>query len=365
MKNRFLVFLISFSFIFFSFGQESKEPAWLSKLDPAVRKQLLGEFQESLKSNVRIAFFGMVIDQDGKPVSDAKISMEVYSFNEQLLSGAEEPKIGEEQKTTKVESVTDNQGFFMIANIKGSFSQLKLLKKEGYRSPFDGTSAGSWALNQMDPWEFHYYTADPLHSTFKIYIPDPKNPVVFHMLRLKHPEPLIQSGRDYELGTESKIYTIDLLKPSKAVEGGNTAGDIRVQVKRAAHSDGQKGDWSFVMDAVDGGIIESGDPSMYLAPESGYKPRYELVMKAVDPNWSDQVEKKFYVSSRGGKVYTAIQITILANLRGKSAIETTYLANPSGSRNLEFDPLKAIDPERIAKVGLEKAIEEVKAKSSK
>ena len=142
-------------------------------------------------------------------------------------------------------------------------------------------------------------------------------------------------------------------------------GDIRVQLKRPPQIDFRKEyDWSFVMEAIGGGIIEATDRFPYLAPESGYKPRYELVMSPSNPNWSNSIEKKFYLSSRGGKVYASIQMRIFT-YDDASGIELNYFANPAGSRNLEFDPAKAIDPERIKSVGLEKAIEEVKAKSKK
>ena len=119
----------------------------------------------------------------------------------------------------------------------------------------------------------------------------------------------------------------------------------------------------FVMEVVSGGLIETTDRFLYRAPESGYQPRYELIMSPFNQGWSDQVEKKFYIRSREGKVFVSMEISIYSNQSDTSLIELKYLANPAGSRNLEYDPNKSMDPERIRKVGLEKVLEEGRAKS--
>jgi hypothetical protein len=156
-------------------------------------------------------------------------------------------------------------------------------------------------------------------------------------------EPLIHAESRYGTGIEGNVYTIDLLERKKT-EGASEQGDIRVRLLRPAEVDPKHTfDWSFMMEAVQGGIIETTDTFLYRAPQNGYQPRYELVMSHSDPNWSDTVRKKFYVRSREGKVYASLQMTIYPDYDGKSGIAVNYLANPAGSPNLEFDPAKQIN----------------------
>jgi len=304
--------------------------------------------EEGIKSNVPLRYYGKVIDQKGMGIEGVKVKVKVTAFNEVFNFGNNTS----DQKITLLELTTDRQGLFSIANIKGQHLGIGPLKKEGCRM-----EDKAYITSEYDPTRPDIFP-----------IPDPKSPVVFHMWKTVEAEPLIQVALRYTPGgisrgyTIGKIYTIDLLKEKKT-EGANAEGDFRIQFKRAAQVKPKEHyEWSLVIEVVNGGIIETDDRFLYLAPESGYKPHYELVMSSANPNWSSVTNKKFYLRSREGKVCAAIDMEIRVGWEERGTIAITYLANPAGSRNLESDPGKLIDPKRIEKVGLEKAIEEVKAK---
>jgi hypothetical protein len=56
-----------------------------------------------------------------------------------------------------------------------------------------------------------------------------------------------------------------------------------------------------------------------------------------------RTDRTFYLNSRGGQVYGHLQIKELEpDYRGKAALRIESYVNPSGSRNLEFDPAKQV-----------------------
>ncbi len=81
---------------------------------------------------------------------------------------------------------------------------------------------------------------------------------------------------------------------------------------------------------------------MYRAPETGYQLRYEVNVSANDPQWSGQAKRQFYLKSREGKVYARLEVEILSNYQDKAVFNVEYYANPTGSRNLEYDPLQNV-----------------------
>jgi len=128
----------------------------------------------------------------------------------------------------------------------------------------------------------------------------------------------------------------------KKTEGGSV-GDFKVSLRRPAQiSADEKYDWSCLIEGIEGGLIESKDEQMYRAPETGYLPRYEVRMSASDPQWSDRAKRQFYLKSREGKVYARLDVEIFASYRNKAVFSVKYFVNPSGSRNLEYDPLQDV-----------------------
>ena len=75
--------------------------------------------------------------------------------------------------------------------------------------------------------------------------------------------------------------------------------------------------------------------------------------------WQPQAERSYFLKLANG-CYARIEFKMIAGGDHYFKIES-YL-NPSGSRNLEYDPKKSITPERIKEIGLEKAIEEARGK---
>jgi hypothetical protein len=147
-------------------------------------------------------------------------------------------------------------------------------------------------------------------------------------------EPLVEGSKVFGIDADGRVYTLNLLD-GKKVEGA-ADGDLRVSIVRprgVKYRD--KYQWSFVIEGVGGGLLETDDEFMYLAPESGYKSKFETQLDPGDPAWAPLVKKQFFIRSRGGQVYGRIQVEVHAIYNVHSAIEINYAINPTGSRNLQ------------------------------
>ena len=121
-------------------------------------------------------------------------------------------------------------------------------------------------------------------------------------------------------------------------------GDIRItltripaQIKRGQ----QKYDWTASVEAIDGGVIESNDDFMYSAPETGYVSKLNIGVTAIDANWSADKKVSFFLKSRSGSNYGRVTLEFMTDSeKPKTGFSFHSVINPSGSRNLEYDPLQ-------------------------
>jgi hypothetical protein len=170
------------------------------------------------------------------------------------------------------------------------------------------------------------------------------------MWNLKGPEPMIHKEMSSRtIQPDGRVYTVDFIK-NQITEGTNTPGDMTIQIQRPPDiKPREKFDWSFTMAANGGGFIEvTNDAYLNEAPGDGYQRQYQMVRYATNVlNYSTwplyRTDRTFYLKSRGGQVYGHFQIKELEpDYRGKAALRIESFINPSGSRNLEFDPAKQL-----------------------
>ena len=89
---------------------------------------------EARESNVEIKFYGKVVDQHGQAVQGAKVTFEVFSKSEHLISqlllkGIKNAKIS--GNTTR-EVSTDGSGSFSVTDLRGESAKVRNIEKEGY-----------------------------------------------------------------------------------------------------------------------------------------------------------------------------------------------------------------------------------------
>ena len=115
-------------------------------------------------------------------------------------------------------------------------------------------------------------------------------------------------------------------------------GDLLVHFSVSELNADRKFDWSLTLEAADGGLVESNEEFMFLAPANGYQSTIEISQQADDPNWVSEQKRKFYITSRRGSVYGRLEMTIIPNYNQNAAIDLLYFINTNASRNLEYDP---------------------------
>lgn len=267
--------------------------------------------QGRLQLNVPIAFYGRVIDQSDEPVVGANIELQI----QQIVRTRSDMTVNVGEPETPI---TDNDGRFELIGKKGLMVAIDTIKKEGYQ------------LSENAKRHFPYNSETPA--------PDPGSPAVFRMWKKQGADRLEVGDEIYGLVPNGRQNTLNFLAHTKT-EGVQPEGDLIVSVQRPEHvAPKEKYDWSCTFQVTGGGLVESSDEFFNLAPETGYQPRIEVHMDADEPNWAPNVKKKFYLQSRGGSLYGHLEIELVAQYRDKSALWIKYFVNPTGSRNLEYDP---------------------------
>jgi len=102
-------------------------------------------------------------------------------------------------------------------------------------------------------------------------------------------------------------------------------------------------DWKITLEVLDGGLIESDAPFMYEAPETGYQTTWSSSYSKESGRTSGTA--KFYV--KAGNVYGKLDVAYEPYFTqgagfGNGFLIVEYWVNPSGSRNLLYNPVKRI-----------------------
>ncbi|MDQ6632647.1 MAG: hypothetical protein M3Y82_12990, partial [Verrucomicrobiota bacterium] len=106
---------------------------------------------------------------------------------------------------------------------------------------------------------------------------------------------------------------------------------------------GEKYDWKCRISIPGGGLQIYSEEFPFHAPENNYVSTDEIDMTVrSDAGWQVDVERKYFIHTSDGK-FGRIVFGMVAGGDHFCVIES-YL-NSLGSRNLEFDPQKAINPE--------------------
>jgi hypothetical protein len=260
---------------------------------------------------VPINFYGKVVDQNGAPVAGVEVKAAVRLVKEPL------PGIIGDGFDYLVAS-TASDGTFAFLNRTGEFFGIDKIQKEGYLV--------SATVHEKT---YYYYASNEMK-----YRPNPSVPEVFKIWKQMGAEELIEKNLKYKLTTEGRSYGLDLLNGAQAK--ADAIADIRVSMTApSVIKPHVKYDWNFVLEAAEGGLTETSDDYMYLAPVDGYVSRIQVSFNASDANWSDNFKKRFYVMSRNGSVYARIEILVGVALNGHGYLHIESASNPNSSRNLE------------------------------
>lgn len=267
----------------------------------------LAELQMGLlNQNVPLRFYGQMIDQDSNPVPNVKIEVTLRHWG---IKGLKESDMA---SFIRIEAKTGPDGRFYLRGKTGDFFDINSIRKEGYK------------------------LSEKAQYSYKVAGGSPTNPVIFKMWKKGVSEPLVEGSKIYKIIPNGQPFTIDLLNHEEK-PGISSPGDIVVKINRPEKlAPGRKFDWSYSIEAINGGIIQTNTDFLYQAPETGYAPTYEFSTPATNAHWFGWAREQFYIKSRGGQVFGSLEIEVSSDYNGGfAAFRINSALNPSGSRNLE------------------------------
>ena len=285
--------------------QASATPAAVQPVEE--RHKAVAERVEAILATP-ITFYGKVIDQNGDPVPDATV-------NYGALDKFDAPG-------SQYQGKSDANGKFSISDIAGAALSVGV-RKEGYYM-IDGKSANTFA-----------YGVGP--DSVRQEPPTKDNPAIFVLQKMGMTEPLIHiSSRTYRAPRNGTPVEVDLTTGRMSGQG-----HLRVEAWTEDRTKDAKQhyNWRCRISVPQGGLVERKGQFDFQAPADGYKPSDDIVMLQTAEKWQPQGQREYFVKLNDGR-YARVQLKMIA--QGNHFFRLESYLNPSGSRNLEFDPSKVV-----------------------
>ncbi len=265
------------------------------------------------QANVPIEFWGKVVDHNGEPIEGVKIDYRV-----------EQPRTLWGSNTVVKNIFTDGNGTFYIKDNGKGFS-FQSFEKEGYRKTKG--QAVSFAYS----------------NSAEIYVPDKSEPKTYTLIKQAEMPGLIKSSELLRLNWDGLpvYYNLKTGYLGKSGEIKITAlrGGVEGKGRQARY------DWSFKVEALNGGVLETTRDAVYLAPEKGYGSSWEYGSLLSSPKWKSgkQGDTYLFFKLENGN-YGQLQINFYTRPGRRTSGSITSYLNPSGGRILEYDGRLKVNP---------------------
>ena len=249
------------------------------------------------RNNAPIAFYGRVVDQDGKPLEEVAVDFTVTAIPMiPVLWGLDE--------TMKVSSVSDQNGLFSVEGKRGTGLDVTGLKKEGYRK------SGYYQQGNV--------RYEPYGS--QTHIPDRNKPVEFMMIRDDLPKAEKVFDKQLQLKWNAGTTTKDF---------GSNIGKLEVSASRTgrdANDTIKKFEWKVKLRADGFTIKKLPDKNERMAPLTGYSPNNQVGYSPDEKIWSSEVVASYAIMTNGG-AYGLLDLTVYGDGEddGMSGRVTVYL----------------------------------------
>jgi len=293
-----------------------------SNMKPEEWKRVTKIYEMIVGKNDDIGFFGKVVDENKRGIPGVEVKGFVRSYDKNWINDIANSARTNGQKKEQWHVTSDPKGLFEITGMRGVSLHIDSFFKEGYVAP--------------KPTDFFRFSQKEFRN--RVHKGKSTDPVIFRMWQQRDAQSRAmltkRRFRVYGLsdGSENRI---DLLA-GKAIISTKKAFDLSVVVSSdlPTMTEDRRYDWSASVSVFNGGIVETSEEHPFKAPQSGYKPKISFRMMASDADWSRKIEKGFYVRSRDGQVYAAVDIIIYAYRGRRVLVKVTSVANTGGSNDL-------------------------------
>ena len=268
-----------------------------------ISKDEAGQLLENFGDKSSMDTYGKVVDQDGNPVAGA------------LVRAGLETEFGDPKEH---DTKTDDQGRFQLLGLRGTGLDIDP-EKEGYYFDFKL----------------------PCSTRPEVYVPDPNNPLIITMWKLRGAEPMIHSELDSRIPYDGTTAAFDLTTLQKSTNGNLKITLLRspLKIRRGR----QKFDWDVKIEITNGVLQADSSPYPYWAHESGYQSTFVTSMRSNNIAWKRELKQDFYIKDGKGKYGRLLIDLSTDSVRPDTGIGIETWFNPSGSQNLEVDPSKQIN----------------------
>ena len=283
--------------------------------------------------NKPINFYGRIIDQHNQPVAGVAVKFS-YSYFPLVANASLYPN------TDVFERVSDADGRFSVLGKSGLHCSLTLQAKQGYQfDPDNEPHRSQLSLDYTtgrgtvsdDDWAGLNSTAD--------------KPYVFRVYKTIGAEALFKDEFSAIINPNGEPFNFSLITKYNLnhILKGKSGEDFAISVNRSERIAGFRDfDWSVQITGVDIHLQETEDVFLNLAPESGYKSKWEFSCKAGATGYKQEHSVRFYYKKINGPGFGCIDLTITPDYRPDAHLAVEYRFNPSGSRNLEYDSEKKL-----------------------
>ena len=279
-------------------------------------------------------FHGRVIDQYGQPVVNAQVR---YEGTHSLFSAG--GGLGAVH--------TDEEGYFKIETDGNSLVLAAIIHPEiEYSYPLrpqkkPGESTNSYAMTR-DTIGFRKTDKEGRYLDSRKY-ESKRSPFVIHAWRLGQYEGAIKGWTKGGFPEDGSVRTLRFSDKygARQVLKGAVDGQLRVSCRREPMARVEDyGDWSVTISPVNGGgIQETDDLYMNMAPETGYLPSLTVDRHMGSSTYLPRLlNKRYYFTSNDGQDYGSLYVHYAPFARTDidgCNITFYWKLNTTGSRNLE------------------------------
>jgi hypothetical protein len=283
--------------------KSTKEPESKEEYEAMVKEKSIAFAK---KNNAPIAFYGRVVDQDGKPLEGVAIDFYVTAIPTiPVLWGPDE--------RTKGSCVTNQNGLFSVEGKRGVSFGVTSLRKTGYR-------------------ESGYYEQG--HARYEPYgserhLPDQDKSVDFMLIREDLPKAQEAYDKRLKLNWNAETTTVDL---------GPVIGKLEFTASRTgrdANDTMKKFEWEVKMRAIGFTLTKLEDKNERMAPLAGYTSNGQIRFSPDKKTWKLRTEESYAIRTDSG-TYGIMNLSVYGDGDdgGMSGSVTVYL-NKSGARNID------------------------------